>query len=190
MPRRMLIGLLEFWKKRKLKGGVQVGSGSRLPYRKVGMRSGCLVKVGNNSLVEGAILFDRENAAVEIGDRTFIGNSTLVCSSAISVGSDVLMAWGCTVVDHNSHSIEWEERKNDVTDWISGRKDWSHVKIAPVKIGDKAWIGFNVIILKGVTIGEGAVVAAGSVVTRDVPPFTVAAGNPARVVRELGRDER
>ena len=61
---------------------------------------------------------------------------------------------------------------------------------APVHIGHDAWIGCLVVILKGVTIGEGAVVGAGSVVSNDVPPFTIVAGNPARVVRELGPDER
>ena len=57
----------------------------------------------------------------------------------------------------------------------------------PVRIGNKAWIGFNVIILKGVTVGEGAMVAAGSVVRHDVPAYTLVAGNPAVVVRSLSR---
>lgn len=64
------------------------------------------------------------------------------------------------------------------------------MNIAPVKISDKVWIGFNSIILKGVTIGEGAVVGAGSVVTKDVPAWTVVAGNPARIIREIPENER
>ncbi|MCC6483663.1 MAG: hypothetical protein IT209_02355 [Armatimonadetes bacterium] len=68
---------------------------------------------------------------------------------------------------------------------MNGRKDWSHVKMAPVRICDKAWIGARAIILKGVTIGEGAVIGAGSVVTKDVPAWCVAAGNPARVIRQV-----
>ena len=72
----------------------------------------------------------------------------------------------------------------------TGEKDWAHVKVAPVSIADKAWIGFNATILKGVTVGEGAVIAACAVVTKPVPPWTVAAGNPARVIRELGAGER
>lgn len=59
----------------------------------------------------------------------------------------------------------------------------------PVTIGDYVWIGMNCLILKGVTIGEGAIIGAGSVVTRDVPPFCLAAGSPARVLRSLQPDE-
>ncbi len=62
--------------------------------------------------------------------------------------------------------------------------------MSPVHVGDKSWIGFNSIVLKGVTIGEGAVVGAGSVVTKDVSAWTVVAGNPARVIREIPEDER
>ncbi|MFD0830617.1 acyltransferase [Mucilaginibacter boryungensis] len=68
--------------------------------------------------------------------------------------------------------------------FIAG-KNWDVVKTKPIKICSDAWIGMNCIILKGVTIGEGAIVAAGSVVTKDVPAWTVVAGNPAKVVKTL-----
>jgi acetyltransferase-like isoleucine patch superfamily enzyme len=109
----------------------------------------------------------------------------IAVAEEVEIGSYVLIAWGCCIVDHNSHSLDWRLRKDDTLGWIHDRKEWAHVKIKPIRIGDHAWIGFNSIILKGVTIGEGAVVAAGSVVTKDVPPFAVVAGNPARVIREL-----
>ena len=64
-------------------------------------------------------------------------------------------------------------------------KDWGCVNSQPIVIEDDAWIGMNCIILKGVTVGRGAVVGAGSVVTKDVPPWTLVAGNPARVIKEL-----
>ncbi|GAC1668444.1 MAG: hypothetical protein NVS9B2_11440 [Steroidobacteraceae bacterium] len=60
----------------------------------------------------------------------------------------------------------------------------------PVRIENRAWLGFNVSLLPGVVIGEGAIIGAGSVVTKSVPAWTIAAGNPARVLRELNADER
>jgi acetyltransferase-like isoleucine patch superfamily enzyme len=67
-------------------------------------------------------------------------------------------------------------------------KNWDVVKMASIKIQDKVWLGMNVTVLKGVTIGEGSVVAAGSIVTKDVPPWTLVAGNPARVIKELPQE--
>lgn len=64
-------------------------------------------------------------------------------------------------------------------------KDWSNVKFAPIHICNKTWIGARVTILKGVTIGEGAIVGAGSVVTKDVPAWSVVAGNPAKIVKRI-----
>ena len=94
----------------------------------------------------------------------------------------------------------WRERAEDVDRWrvgmLSGvaeaaaRKNWDGVPMGQVQIKDKVWIGFNVIILKGITIGEGAVIGAGSIVTKDVPAYTIVAGNPARIIRELLENER
>lgn len=102
-----------------------------------------------------------------------------------------MFSWGCTVIDTDAHSLLSEQRTNDVVDWKRGLdehkigcyKDWSNVNHAPIIIKNKAWIGFNSIILKGVTIGEGAIVGAGSVVTKDVPDFAVVAGNPAKIIK-------
>ena len=141
--------------------------------------------IGDFSIVEGGLVFEQEASSIQIGNRTFIGGSQLCSAESISVGDDVLISFGCTIVDHDSHALEFELRKHDVIEWYHGRKDWTHVTRAAVQIKDRAWIGLHVIILKGVTIGEGAVVAAGSVVTRDVPPYTLVAGNPARPIRKL-----
>lgn len=148
------------------------------------MRGGTL-KVGANSMINCRILFDAIGGNVTIGNRCFIGASLLVCHTALTLGDDILISWGVTIVDHDSHSLYWEERCDDVSNWMRGHKNWDHVSVKPVTIGNKAWIGFGASILKGVTVGEGAVVAANAVVTRDVPPYAVVAGNPARIVRTL-----
>lgn len=163
-------------------------------------RSADRVQIGKESVLACSIVLERETGSVLIGDRTYIGASLLVCAEKIIIGSDVLIAWGCTIVDHDSHSLDWKNRADDVRLWRDGfvqggvhraaqLKNWSVVKCAPVVIRDKVWIGFNSIILKGITIGEGAVVASGSVVTKDVPAWSVMAGNPARVVKEIEKTE-
>lgn len=166
---------------------VKLGQRSRVRWGRLGATGGGSVAVGDDSIIHAKVSFDSAGGKVTIGDRCYIGHSDIVCHTAVSLGNDVVISWGVTIVDHNSHSIDWQFRKGDILDWAAGRKDWSNVRISPVKIEDRVWIGFNAIILKGLTIGEGAVVAAGSVVSKDVAPYTVVAGNPARVVRELER---
>ena len=75
-------------------------------------------------------------------------------------------------------------------DWRRGEHDWSTTASAPVRIRRGAWIGARAIVLKGVTVGVGSVVGAGAVVTKDVPDWTIVAGNPARVIREIPEHER
>jgi galactoside O-acetyltransferase len=124
----------------------------------------------------------------------FINFGTKVISRfSIAIGNDVTIAWGCMIYDHDSHSISYLDRIADqnqqLIDFPRGNmvanKDWSNVATAPIRICDCAWLGFDAVVLKGVTIGEGAIVGARAVVTKDVPPWTIAAGNPARVVKEI-----
>ena len=106
---------------------------------------------------------------LRIGDRVFLNSGTvLIAVEEIVVGDDVAMANEVLVVDSNSHGVE-------------GRP---HVQ-APIRIGDGTWLGNRAMVLPGVTIGKRVLVAAGAVVTRDVPDDVLVAGNPARVVRAL-----
>ncbi|GAB3911442.1 acyltransferase [Mucilaginibacter boryungensis] len=152
------------------------------------------VRVGNNSILDCQITFESGQGEVVIGNNTFLGRTNIICRSKIEFGDNVFVAWGGYFYDHNSHSLDFRDRRNDliqqVKDYKAGLnfiagKNWDVVKTKPIKICSDAWIGMNCIILKGVTIGEGAIVAAGSVVTKDVPAWTVVAGNPAKVVKTL-----
>jgi len=151
------------------------------------------MKIGDNSLIEGKFVIENQRGIISIGDRTFIGGGLFVSIIGIDIGDDVMFSWGCTVMDNDAHSLNWNDRINDVLDWKKGidygkigyYKDWSKVECEKIVIENKVWVGFNSIILKGVTIGEGAVIAAGSVVTKDVEPYTLVAGNPARFIKKL-----
>jgi acetyltransferase-like isoleucine patch superfamily enzyme len=147
--------------------------------------------IGEGSDISGAIVLEAAGARVVIGDRTHVGGGSLLdAADAIVVGDDVLVAFGALIIDHDSHSLDFAQRSSDVADWIKGRKDWTHVARSAVHIEDKVWVGTRAMVLKGVRLGEGCVVAAGAVVTQDVAPWTLVAGVPARVVRELPRVDR
>jgi acetyltransferase-like isoleucine patch superfamily enzyme len=109
---------------------------------------------------------------------------------SITIEEDVLISYGCIIVDSDNHSSRYSVRRLDIADWKRGKHNWdSHVH-KPVIIRRGAWIGARSIILKGVEIGYGGIVGAGSVVTTDVPPWTIVAGNPAKIIREIPPDER
>jgi acetyltransferase-like isoleucine patch superfamily enzyme len=163
---------------------------AKVNFRAIQLRGGSTVEIGEGSIVDGTLIAEREGAHISIGRNTFIGASIIASAQSIEIGSDVLISWGCTVVDHNSHAVAWSQRKEDVKEWYHNRKDWTSVAVKPVKIGNKVWLGLNVIVLKGVEIGEGSIVAAGSIVTKSIPSWTMVAGNPARVIREISMDER
>ena len=174
------------WRSR-VSGAVHVGRGSTIAWRRIRRAAGNSLSIGEDSLIHADISFEDTGGRIQIGSRTFIGRSHLVCYRSLTIGDDVIMSWGITIVDHDSHSIDSMDRRNDVREWAVGRKNWDSIGHAPVQIGDRAWIGFNVSVLKGVSIGKGAVIGACSVVTRDIPPYALAVGNPARVIRMLGR---
>lgn len=152
------------------------------------------IVIGEKCLLCCEFIFESEKGQIKIGNNVNIGGARLISRESIIIGNDVTMAWGITLYDHNSHSLEWENRKfdnmqcyNDFKKYNNKvyNKNWKNVSSASIVIGDKVWIGFDVTILKGVTIGEGAIIGAKSVVTRNIPPWSVAAGNPAKVIKSL-----
>ncbi len=189
------LNTIELYKKQNL---LVIGKNTRLENFNISIRNQkkghVFMEIGNDCLISGNYIFEIDKGKITIGDRTFIGgNCMFIAIEGIEIGSDVLFSWGITVADNNSHSVNWEERKNDVTDWKRGieeekigkYKDWSNVKSSKIIVKDKAWVGFNSIIMKGVTIGEGSIVASGSVVTKDVHDWTVVGGNPAKIIKKL-----
>jgi len=192
MPYNILQKIISIYYKYKISksAGVRLRDNSKIFFSRINLKKNCFLHIDTGSIVEARLSYECDGAKITIGQNTFIGASHLVCSKAITIGNDVLIAWGSTIVDHNSHTIRFSHRKDDVGNWLHGEKDWSNVQRGEVVIKDKAWIGFNSIILKGTTIGEGSIIGAGSVVTKDVPSWTIVAGNPAKIIREIPEDER
>jgi maltose O-acetyltransferase len=110
---------------------------------------------------------------LEVGDRVYINyGASIAAHSLIQIGAHTLIGTHCIIMDNDYHHVDVAERH-------------TLPESRPIIIGDHVWIGARVTILKGVTIGEYAVIGAGSVVTRDVPPFSLVAGVPAKVIRRI-----
>jgi len=146
------------------------------------------LEVGPFSYIDGVISMLTPEARCSIGEHSFLGsNSRLWVQQRITVGNFVLIAPRVDIFDNDSHPLDAMLRREDTINHLEFRRamNWTHVAAADVVIEDDVWIGTKSTIMKGVHLGRGAVVAAASVVTRDVPPFTLVGGNPAREIRRL-----
>ncbi|WP_371372011.1 DapH/DapD/GlmU-related protein [Sporomusa aerivorans] len=136
---------------------------------RVGIRHSPYFWSGNNH-------FDtrRNEAMIEIGNNVAINNNfTAICLANITVGDDTLIGFNVTIMDFDAHGVEPHLRRGNPG------------KSAAVNIGRNCWIGSNVAILKGVSIGDNSIIGLGSVVTGSIPANVIAAGNPCQVVREI-----
>jgi acetyltransferase-like isoleucine patch superfamily enzyme len=164
------------------------------------MLRSCCTRTGKHIMTDGDIPLIDGAGKITIGDNVFIGsrgawlfiskftkhpkltigsNTTINYRTVISVAKEVRIGNHCAIAeetkifDNNSHSIYRASREMTESD------------VAPICIEDNVWIGMNSIIMKGVTIGQGATVAAGSVVTKDVPKMTIVGGNPAKIIKKI-----
>lgn len=139
----------------------------------------CNNKIRSNSigLIQPCIFnISTTSSKIIIGNNVGISGSSINATTIVTIEDNVLIGSGCLISDTDSHPLLWDDRLYNNNDKTSK---------APITIKKNAFIGARCIILKGVTIGEGAVVGAGSVVSKDVPPYTVVCGNPAKIVKTL-----
>ncbi len=121
----------------------------------------------------------QENARLEIGDCFGMTGGSICAAKSVKIGNHVLIGANTTISDTDFHPLEFKQRMQNLHAGVS----------KAIRIEDEVYIGMNCLILKGVTIGRGSVIGAGSVVSRSIPPGVIAAGNPARIIKELTRDE-
>jgi acetyltransferase-like isoleucine patch superfamily enzyme len=126
------------------------------------------------------------NGTALIGDFTLLNGALVMAEERIEIGSHCLISWNVGIADSDFHPLEPAQRLIDahaLAPFYKHRPPRPKLETRPVKIADNVWVGMNAIILKGVTIGENSVVAAGAVVVKSVPANCVVAGNPAAVVK-------
>jgi acetyltransferase-like isoleucine patch superfamily enzyme len=146
------------------------------------------VRIGRGASIYLGVMFDLgPQARVTVGDFTLMNGSRIICDSLVAIGNHCLISWNTVLMDSWRLPHEPSARRAQLQriSRCSPRCLDSTQPGLPLRIADNVWIGFDSCILPGVSIGQGSVVGARSVVIEDVPPFTVVAGNPARVIRHL-----
>lgn len=154
-----------------------------------------VINIGKDCIIGGSFIIENEKAKIVVGNATTLGAGSMVVAgdADIYIGNHVVMSFGVTFYNTNSHSLDIRERHLDLVNTLeylrgnsnSRKINWTKIDSKDIVVKDNVWIGFGATILKGVTIGEGAIIGAKSVVTHNVEPYTVVAGNPARVLKIL-----
>ena len=144
------------------------------------------IKIGNNCRIFGRLLTQDEGVII-IGDNTCIYERTFIGSvSHITIGNKVIISNHVHIFDNNNHPTSPQIREQMCLNGFDGDAwRWKHSESSPIVIEDNVWIGEYSSIFKGVRIGKGSIVAAHAVVTKDVQPYSIVAGNPAKVVKKL-----
>lgn len=144
----------------------------------------CLLKSRCGSNLVGkttsTILECREGGNIRFGDHSGCSFAVISSRVGIDIGDHVNIGGNVRIFDHDYHSLNYMDRRN-------GKKDQENCRAKPIKIGDDVFIGTNSIILKGVSVGDRAIIGAGSVVSCDIPPDEIWGGNPARKIKTLSK---
>lgn len=149
------------------------------------------IAVGANSIIRGELLTFAHGGKIEIGSWCYVGEGSRIWSaSVVEIGDRVLIAHGVNIFDNLTHPINSTERHRQIQEMFTkGHPRKLDLDERPVKIDDDAWIGAGAFVMRGVKIGARAIVAAGSVVTKDVAADLIVAGNPALVVKTIAGNE-
>ncbi|NEU06803.1 acyltransferase [Flavihumibacter sp. R14] len=145
--------------------------------------------VGNGTHIRGFLNVFDYGGKITIGEYCYLGDHSRIWSGeSITIGNYVQISHNVNIMDTNAHDTNAIVRAEHFVDSLTDRKNINNkgnVRTSPIVICDHAWIGFNATILKGVTIGEGAIIGANTVVTKDVPAYTMMGGNPAFVIKKV-----
>jgi acetyltransferase-like isoleucine patch superfamily enzyme len=147
------------------------------------------ISIDANSVLRGQLLVYPHGGKISIGKDGYLGEGSRIWSAeSIDIGDRVLISHNVNIHDNNAHSLDPQIRSKHFLEIITTghpRENTMDIISQAITIADDVWIGFNATILKGVKIGKGAIIAAGSVVTKDVPEFSIVAGNPAKIIKSI-----
>ena len=144
------------------------------------------IQIGEFCTIRGELQINEYGGKISIGDYSYIGEYSRIWSGdTVIIGNRVQISHNVNIIDNNTHSLNSEERHNEYIVIIEkgNIKKQGNIAAAPIIIEDDVWISFNASVLKGVTSGKGAIIAANAVVTKNVAPNTMVAGNPAKFVK-------
>ena len=151
------------------------------------------VHLGRGASTYGGTMFDVGlHGRVTLGNYVLLNGARIICDAEIEIGDYTLISWNVVLMDTYRlpfDPIERQRQLERVSERLPRHID-AEVLARPIRIGRNVWIGFDACVLPGVTIGEGAIVGARSVVTQDVPPYSVVAGNPARLIKYLEMQDK
>lgn len=146
------------------------------------------VRIGRGASTYLGTMFDvGTKGRVTLGEFALVHGARIICDSEINIGDFALISWNVVLMDTYRVPINAHERRRELEQlpFRQFRQAAAEVPSSPINIQRNVWIGFDSCVLPGVTIGEGSIVGARSLVTKDIPPYTVVAGNPARIIRRL-----
>ncbi len=155
-------------------------------------RSSVGVRIGHAATVYLGTMFDvGPRGRVSIGRFSLVNGAWFICDAEVEIGDYALISWNVVFMDSYRVPLDPMARRGELEQVPrrSQRRITGQESGRPIHIGRNVWIGFDCCVLPGVTIGDGSIVGARSVVFEDVPPYTVVAGNPARVIRQIENDE-
>ena len=143
-------------------------------------------KIGANAVVRGVIRCEGDGRC-EIGAEAYVGDGAIISVlTTVEIGEGTLLAHGAQVFDNDTHPIDAAERRAHFRSILKlGPRRAFSIGARPVRIGRDCWLGWGAAVMKGVTVGDEAILAAGAIATGDVRKRTIVAGNPAREVRAL-----
>ena len=135
--------------------------------------------------IKGCIVAERANSKIIIGNHVGMSSPCLWAKQEITIGDFVNIGGDCILIDSDAHNLDWRVRDSLKKFNSEESFDIHTAKCAPIHIGDHVLIGTRSIILKGVTIGDGSIIAAGSIVTKNIPANVIAGGNPCKIIKRL-----